>query len=153
MHRARAQAPLNKTTSKLRFNSKYFCLAIVVFLIEVIIALYVHDQIIRPYVGDFLVVLLLYCLVRGIFSIRVLPAALLVLLFSYLVEGLQYFNLLQHLGLQHSRLARTVLGISFSWADMAIYTAGFFSILAVESLLLKTSKHQRPSIAAPKANN
>ncbi|WP_426060197.1 DUF2809 domain-containing protein [Hymenobacter sp. B1770] len=127
----------------MRFNSKYFYPTIVLFVIEAIIALYVHDRIVRPYVGDFLVVLLLYCFVKSFFAIRFLPAALLVLLLSYLVEGLQYFNLLHHLGFQHSRLARTLLGSSFSWADMAIYTAGFVAVLVVENVSLKSKKSQQ----------
>ena len=38
--------------------------SIIVFIIELIIALYVHDRIIRPYIGDMLVVVLVYCFVR-----------------------------------------------------------------------------------------
>jgi hypothetical protein len=115
----------------------------------VAIALYVHDQIIRPYIGDFLVVLLLYCFMRSILNLRVLSAALSVLLFSYLIEILQHLNLLQHLGLEHSRLARTLLGISFSWTDMAMYTAGFITVLIVENVLYKARKRHPTRLASP----
>lgn len=40
----------------------YLAASIIVFIIELIIALYVHDRIIRPYIGDMLVVVLVYCL-------------------------------------------------------------------------------------------
>ena len=42
----------------------YLAASIIVFIIELIIALYVHDRIIRPYIGDMLVVVLVYCFVR-----------------------------------------------------------------------------------------
>ncbi len=38
----------------------YLAASIIVFIIELIIALYVHDRIIRPYIGDMLVVVLVY---------------------------------------------------------------------------------------------
>jgi len=41
------------------FNTKYFLLAFALFFVEVYIALYVHDDIIRPYIGDVLVVILI----------------------------------------------------------------------------------------------
>lgn len=44
----------------------YF-IAFLVFLgIEFYIGNYVHDQFIRPYVGDLLVVIVLYCFIRGL---------------------------------------------------------------------------------------
>ena len=48
----------------LTFNLKYFLFALALFMIEVLIALFVHDSFIRPYLGDFLVVILIYCAVR-----------------------------------------------------------------------------------------
>ena len=47
------------------FNKTYFLLALLLLLAEVLIALYLHDALIRPYGGDFLVVILLYCFVKS----------------------------------------------------------------------------------------
>lgn len=94
------------------------------FITEVLIALYVHDAIVRPYVGDFLVVIMLYCFIRAFLLVRPGPVALFTLLFAYLVEFLQYANLLQALGLEDSRLARIIFGSSFEWIDMLAYTLG-----------------------------
>jgi len=52
------------------FNKTYFALAILLFIVEVFIGMYVKDNFIRPYGGDFLVVILLYFLVRAFFSCR-----------------------------------------------------------------------------------
>ena len=39
--------------------------------VETLIALYVHDKVIRPYVGDLLVVLVVYCFVRIFVPVKV----------------------------------------------------------------------------------
>lgn len=115
-----------------RFNLKYFLLAVVLFVVEVLIALYMHDEFIRPYVGDFLVVILIYCAVRSIFQAPAKKVALGVLIFSYVTETLQYFNVVKMLGLQHSKVARIVIGTSFSWEDIIAYTLGILFVILVD---------------------
>lgn len=116
----------------LRFHKTYFLLALLLFLIEVAIAAFAHDRFIRPYVGDFLVVLFLYCLLQSFFKIPYRAAALSVLLFSYVIEVTQYFHLINHLGLQHSLLARLILGNGFAWLDLVAYTLGILLVLWLE---------------------
>ena len=116
----------------LRFNLKYFLLAILLFVTEVLIALYVHDSFIRPYAGDYLVVIFIYCVVRSIWQSRVVPVAIGVLIFACFVEVMQYFNAVQLLGLQHSRVARIVIGTSFEWSDILAYILGIFTVILVE---------------------
>src|SRR6478609_5843066 len=106
------------------FRWRYFIIAIVLFVVEVLIASYLHDPIIRPYIGDLLVVILLYCLLKSFVNISVYKAAIFVLLFAYVVEFLQYVNLIKYLGLQKSRLANIVLGNYFEWIDLLAYTIG-----------------------------
>ncbi len=120
--------------SVFRFNKTYFFLAVVLFIIEVLIALYVHDAIVRPYIGDLLVVILLYCFVKAFVNTSPVKTAMAVLLFAYLIEILQYLNIVKHLGLQHSRLANVVIGNSFEWIDMIAYTAGAALVIVIERL-------------------
>ncbi|WP_210515746.1 ribosomal maturation YjgA family protein [Hymenobacter terricola] len=115
------------------FHFRYFRLALGLFLVEVFIALFVHDRIIRPQGGDFLATILLYCLIRSFFSLPTSVAAGVALLVSYLLEVLQYFQLLAHLGWQHSALARVLLGSQFEWPDMLAYTLGAAFIIAIEA--------------------
>lgn len=117
----------------IKFRPFYLVVAVILFLIEVFIALYVHDEIIRPHIGDLLVVILIYCFLSAFINISFWWMALFVLLFSYLVETLQYFNLVKILGLQHSRLARIVIGTSFSWLDILCYTIGIFIVILIEN--------------------
>lgn len=116
----------------MKFNKKYFFLTIILLIAEILIVLYVNDRIIRPYVGDFLVVILLYCAIRAVFAIRSSHAALGVLLFAYFVELLQYWGLVYKLGLGQSRLALIVLGSSFEWIDLVAYTLGVLLIIWLE---------------------
>ena len=139
-------------TKLLRFQKHYFILAVLLFTIEVCIAMYVHDGVIRPYIGDFLVVMLLYCFVRAFINLPVLTTCILVLIFSFLVEILQYLQLVKMLRLQDSTLANTVLGNSFAWTDLAMYTAGVVAILCIEWFLGMRNK-KRPAGQKPGAQS
>lgn len=116
-----------------QFNKRYFLLALLLFVVEVLIALYAHDPIVRPYVGDVLVVILLYCLVKSFLKTPVVPTALAVLLFSYLIETLQYFQIGHRLGLEHSQVAMTIIGNYFQWIDLVAYTFGAAIVLFIET--------------------
>ncbi|HEX2609163.1 MAG TPA: DUF2809 domain-containing protein [Flavisolibacter sp.] len=115
-----------------RFHKGYFLLTILLFFIEVLIALYVRDRIVRPYVGDFLVVILIYYFVQSFRKCPVVPLAIGVLLFAYAVEVLQYFNLVDRLGLGRSKLALVILGSSFEWIDLVAYTTGIVAVVLSE---------------------
>ena len=65
----------------------YLAASIIVFIIELIIALYVHDRIIRPYIGDMLVVVLVYCFVRVFVPRGMKRLPLYVFLFAVCVEN------------------------------------------------------------------
>lgn len=118
----------------MKLNCRYFLLIILLLMAELLIAAYMHDAFIRPYGGDFLVVILLYCLIRNFSNISVRKTALGVLVFAYIVEISQYFHLVSLLGLQHSRLALLILGSSFSFKDILCYTLGILLVLIIEKI-------------------
>lgn len=124
----------------LRFHKTYFLLFVLIFITEVLIALYVHDDFIRPYFGDVLVVILIYCFVKAFLNIRTLTAATGILLFAFIVETLQYLKFIELVGLQDVKLARVVIGTSFAWMDIWCYVAGFAIILITEHLLTNKNK-------------
>ena len=128
-----------------RFHPRYFVLTVVLFLIEVLIAMYVRDNFIRPYFGDFLVVMLMYCFLKSFIDGNVLLTVIVVLLFSFLIEVLQYLDFVERIGLGDSELARTLIGTSFAWMDILAYTTGALAILWIESrntgiLIIKDKK-------------
>lgn len=120
-------------------HKSYLTVALALLLIEIGIALFVHDTFLRPIGGDFLVVILMYATVRGLTGFKLYPALIGVLLFSYLIETLQYFNYVDILGLGHIKMARVVMGTGFSWVDMVAYTAGALFILIIETKFNPTS--------------
>ena len=126
----------------LQFNKYYLYLTLLLFAIEIIIAKYVDDDFIRPYVGDMLVVMLIYCFVKIFISTKVIPIAIGVLLFSYLIEALQYFKIVNILGLEQYKMARIIIGTSFSWTDIFMYTIGIGIVVFIE----KTRENKMPSI-------
>jgi hypothetical protein len=103
------------------------------------IALYVHDKIIRPYIGDVLVVILIYCFCKSFMAITVSLLAWRVLLFSYFVEFLQYINFIALVGLEKYKLARILIGTAFSWLDIIAYSIGIFVVICLENYF---SKHK-----------
>ncbi|MCH5714699.1 ribosomal maturation YjgA family protein [Niabella hibiscisoli] len=128
------------------FKKSYFILFILLFIIEILIALYVHDNFVRPYIGDVLVVILIYCFAKSFIRLPVLPVAIGVLIFSFIVEILQYCNIVDRLGLGHSRLARTVIGTSFAWEDIFAYIAGFIIVLVAERKKISNQTNRQDQV-------
>jgi hypothetical protein len=119
-------------------SKPYLIAALALLVIEIGIALFVHDTFVRPIGGDFLVVILMYTAVRGLTRFKLYPVLIGVLLFSYLIETLQYFNYVELLGLEQIKIARVVMGTGFSWIDMLAYTAGALFILIIETKINST---------------
>ncbi len=94
-----------------------------------------NDAFVRPYGGDFLVVILIYCFVKTWVNIPAIKTALGVLVFAYLVEVSQYYHLVNLLGWNGSATARMLMGTSFSFIDLLTYTLGVLFIIAAEKLL------------------
>jgi len=117
---------------KYRVRWGYLAASIIVFIIDLIIALHVHDRIIRPYIGDMLVVVVVYCFVRVFVPRGMKRLPLYVFLFAVCVEVLQYFRLAEMLRLQGNAAARIILGSVFDWKDIACYGAGCLLIQIYE---------------------
>lgn len=121
-----------------RFHPKTLLIALFIFILEVIIALYIHDQIIRPYVGDILVVVLIYYFIKAFLKIKPLYIAIFTLILAFTVETLQYFKFIKIIGLQNSTLAKVLIGTSFSWVDMLCYIIGFGCLFLMDKDLRKS---------------
>lgn len=116
----------------IQFNKNYFGIAVFLFAVEVLIALFVHDRFVRPYVGDVLVVILMYCSLKSFLQLPVYTGAAGVLAFACIIEFLQYIAIVEKLGLEKSVLVSTVLGTSFAWLDVLAYVVGIFIVLISE---------------------
>lgn len=117
-----------------QFNKIYFSLALILFAVEVFIALFVEDAIIRPFVGDALAVILLYCLIRAFYRQDSLKIAVGALFFAFAIEILQYFDYVKILGLENNRILSAAMGRTFEWNDFAAYFVGFLIVLMAGKL-------------------
>lgn len=125
---------------RLRFHWQSFVAFVSLFLIEVCIALFVDDKIIRPYGGDFLVVIMIYYFLKSFVKTKVNYLLLFVLLFAYTIEVGQLFDMVALLGVEDIRVMRVVLGTSFSWGDMIAYTLGVLTCCLIEKINSKEVK-------------
>ncbi|MEZ5961025.1 MAG: DUF2809 domain-containing protein [Hyphomonadaceae bacterium] len=110
----------------------YGATAIALFAIEVLIALFVRDDFVRPYVGDVLAVAFVYASLRALTPLGFAKAIALTLAVALGVEVSQALGLLGFLGLADNQLARIVLGGVFDWHDLMAYAAGGAVVAAVE---------------------
>ena len=102
-------------------------------LTEVLIALFIHGGFVRNYLGDVIVVWVVYCFVQAIAGGRLngYITAAGVMIFAFIVEFLQKINIVDLLGLGGIKFFRTLIGTSFSPVDLICYAAGSAIICAV----------------------
>ncbi|MBR5773352.1 MAG: DUF2809 domain-containing protein [Clostridia bacterium] len=122
-------------TKKTKKRLIYALISLVIFITEVLIALYVDDNFIRPFGGDILVVILIACIVRIISPDKIRLLALWVFIFSVAVETAQYFDIVNLLGLGDITFFAVLIGTSFSFIDIICYAAGCLIFFAAEALL------------------
>lgn len=114
-------------------DKRYASYTVILFLVEVFIAIFINDSFIRPFIGDVLVVILIYCLVKTFWRIRYSTAALSVLAFACTIEILQYFKLVDVLGLQKYQPIAIAIGSTFDWKDIIAYVIGTTIVFRLES--------------------
>lgn len=110
---------------------KYLIGFIIILIVEVFIALYVHDNVIRPYVGDILVIICIYLLLRIIIPEKIKYLSLYVLILAILVEIMQYFNFTDMLSAQN-KILKIALGSTFDINDIVCYVIGYIIIILFE---------------------
>lgn len=101
----------------------YLLIFVILTAVETFIAVFVHDAFIRPYLGDVLAVIDLYCFIRIFIPEKAVLMPLYVFLLALAVEFSQLFHVAKLLGL-HGRFFRILLGSSFDTSDILCYLAG-----------------------------
>ena len=110
----------------------YVAATLLLFAVEVLIAVFVHDAVIRPYAGDGIVVMLVYTVLRSATRLGASAAVVGAFLLACAVELGQYIHLVDRIGLGRNGFARTVLGTQFEPADFLAYAIGALVVLAGE---------------------
>ena len=112
--------------------------------IEILIGMYATGWV-RNYLGDVLVVILLYTICRTISPKKpekwfVLPTAILV--FAFIVEFLQLWGFCDRFGITN-KLLRIIIGTGFSKVDLVSYVIGILPCYFVELLLSRKTDSGR----------
>ncbi len=125
--------------TKFCFRFGYFFLAILLLLVEIAIAKYTGGWI-RHYLGDVLVVILIYSALISVVNFNKKVVVLFTLIFAFAIEFSQYFKLADRLGFEQGSVAYIVLGNTFSITDLVCYAVGCLIILLVENSDLNSSR-------------
>ena len=128
---------------KFRSNLKYFLLFISLLIVEILIAMFVTNPMIRGSVGDVLVVILIYCFIQSFFAWNKKKTIIGVGIFAILVEISQAFHLVDKLGLQDSKFFSTIIGTTFDLNDTWAYLAGCTVVWLLEFYEDKPTKRNK----------
>ena len=103
-----------------------------ILIVEIAIAIYLKTGFVRANLGDFLVVILLYCLLMTASNASVKNGLIITLVFSFIIELLQIINLTQFFPIAYKKWAALVFGSHFSWLDILMYTLGILTVWGIE---------------------
>ncbi len=122
-------------------RSIYLITAVIIFMIEIAIALGIGGEFVRGSVGDILVIVLIYCLLRTSPIFPPITAAITAVATGFLDEALQYINVAERLGLKAGSVLYVIIGNTFSPHDLLMYLVGGGLALTIDRYLLIPLKH------------
>ncbi|MBQ7101758.1 MAG: DUF2809 domain-containing protein [Clostridia bacterium] len=125
---------------KKKLRITYSILFLLLFAAEVLIAVFVHDGFVRPYIGDVLVVMLVCAFLRIFIPDKIKTLPIFATLFAVFIEGLQYFDFVNLIGLSDNKIVSTVIGRTFDIKDIICYTVGGLIFFAAEWLWRKNNE-------------
>jgi hypothetical protein len=77
----------------------------------------------------------MYFLIKIFIDAKPFKLALFVLISAFFVELLQYFRVIDILGLEHNKVARVVIGSVFDPLDLLAYLVGAVLVYIVDSIM------------------
>lgn len=116
--------------------------AMLVFIVEVAIAAFFHDTLVRPYLGDSLAVVLVYLALRAVTPLDIGRSVAIALAIACAIELGQWFHLADLIGL-HDHLLRVVLGTGFDPVDFLAYAGGAAAVALIEAALRSRGRARR----------
>lgn len=116
-----------------RAKRLYYLIAfILLFCVEFAIATYLKGGFIRGYLGDLLVVILVYAGLMTVSNLSVKAGLLTTGIIALSIEVLQLIDLTQYFEGSAKKVATLILGSHFSWLDLLMYTLGILVVWLVE---------------------
>lgn len=119
-------------------------LSLLLLCVEILIGLYSHGWV-RNYVGDLLVVILIYTIIRTTSPYHpskwyILPT--IVLAFSFCVEFVQLWGFCDRFGITN-RFLRILIGTGFSVIDLVSYTIGVIPCYVIDFINCKYGRNKQ----------
>ena len=113
----------------------YLIIFLLLLLSEILIALFVNDSFVRPYMGDVLVVGVICSFLRVFIPDKIKFLPIFTLIFAAFVEVLQYFDFVSLLRLEKSNFFSILLGRTFDIRDIICYIVGGAIFFAAEQII------------------
>lgn len=114
----------------------YILSTTICFIICLLIVLLLNDnQFIRGFIGDVVAIILIYCFVKIFVEVDSLKLSTSILLFSVLLEILQYLKLINYIGLGQSKVAKIIIGTTFDFRDLLAYVLGTIIVYLLDTKL------------------
>lgn len=120
-------------------NRIFIVPTLIVLCFEILIATALKTTFLRPVFGDFLVVVLIYFLIRIFSQVASLKLGIGVFTFACLIEVGQLIGVLRHLGIQQTTTTDLTVGSTFDWMDIVAYFLGILTALAIDWFWLRTT--------------
>ena len=116
----------------IKFNFRYFTAGIGLLLVLTFIAIYIKQGFARFLLGDYLVVIMLYCFAKSFIEIKPIYMAIGILSISFVIELLQLIDILKLVNVHKNTLTDLVFGTTFSFKDLIAYTLGIATVFLID---------------------
>ena len=114
----------------------YLLSTVICFLLCILIVKLLSDYlVIRGFIGDIIVTILIYCFIKMFVDLKPLKLSIFVLMFSYIVELMQYYKVIEIIGLGNNEIAQIIIGTTFDFRDLLAYTIGVIIVYLLDTRL------------------
>jgi hypothetical protein len=121
----------------------YLLLSIISFLFCVFIVLFFSDSpFIRGFLGDAVIVILLFNSIKIFFNFENLKLSVVLILFSYCIEFTQYIKIIPLFGFKENLLTRIIFGSVYDPLDLLAYTFGGISAYFIDRFFISSRRLQ-----------
>ncbi|SNY05852.1 Protein of unknown function [Orenia metallireducens] len=119
----------------------YMGLALFSFILGLLIVVFFSNYyFIRGVLGDLLIVVFTYSLIKSFYQVDSKLLSFIVILAFFMVEGFQYLNLIKYIGLSENKIAKIVLGATFDPIDLLFYLLGGLLVYYIDIKLIDSEQ-------------
>ena len=123
-----------------QYKIEYFDIFLLFLFAEIFIAIFVKDRFIRPYLGDVLVVVLVYFFIKIFILNKIKFLSIYIFVFAVFVEFLQYINIVDILHLANINFFKILIGTTFDIKDIFCYFLGSIPLFILDLLIRRKNE-------------